>query len=41
MGYYTGNGTTTNGVFALIDDPRQTRESDYIRYTIEARREMV
>lgn len=32
---------TMNGVFALIDDPRQTRESDYIRYTIEARKEMV
>ena len=31
----------TNGGFALIDDPRQTRESDYIRYTIEARKEMV
>ena len=31
---------TMNGVFALIDDPRQTRESDYIRYTIEARKEM-
>ena len=32
---------TMNGGFALIDDPRQTRESDYIRYTIEARKEMV
>ena len=32
---------TMNGVFALIDDPKQTRESDYIRYTIEARKEMV
>ena len=31
----------TNGGFALIDDPRQTRERDYIRYTIEARKEMV
>lgn len=32
---------TMNGDFALIDDPKQTRESDFIRYTIEARKEMV
>ena len=32
---------TMNGGFALIDDPKQTRESDFIRYTIEARKEMV
>ena len=31
----------TNGGFALIDDPKQTSESDYMRYTIQARREMV
>ena len=31
----------TNGGFALIADPRQGRDCDYIRYTIEARKEMV
>ena len=31
----------TNGGFALIDDPRQGRDCDFIRYTIEARKEMV
>lgn len=31
----------TNGGFALIDDPKQTGESDFVRYTIQARREMV
>ena len=30
-----------NGGFALIDDPRQGRDCDFIRYTIEARKEMV
>ena len=32
---------TLNGGFALIDAPKHTRESDFIRYTIEARKEMV
>ena len=31
----------TNGGFALIDDPRQGRDCDFMRYTIEARKEMV
>ena len=31
----------SNGGFALIDDPKQTSESDFVRYTIQARREMV
>ena len=31
----------TNGGFALIDDPRQVRDCDFMRYTIEARKEMV
>jgi len=31
----------TNGGFALIDDPQQGRDCDFIRYTIEARKEMV
>ena len=30
-----------NGGFALIDDPRQGRDCDFMRYTIEARKEMV
>lgn len=30
----------TNGGFALIDDPRQGRDCDFVRYTIQARREM-
>lgn len=31
----------TNGGFALIDDPQQGRDCDFVRYTIQARREMV
>jgi hypothetical protein len=31
----------TNGGFALIDDPRQGRDCDFMRYTIQARKEMV
>lgn len=31
----------TNGGFALIDDPQQGRDCDFIRYMIEARKEMV
>lgn len=31
----------TNGGFALIDDPQQGRDCDFMRYTIQARREMV
>lgn len=31
----------TNGGFALIDDPWQGRDCDFIRYTIQARKEMV
>lgn len=30
----------SNGGFALLDDPKQTSESDFVRYTIEARKEM-
>lgn len=31
----------TNGGFTLIADPRQGRDCDFMRYTIEARKEMV
>lgn len=31
----------TKGGFALIDEPRQWRDCDFMRYTIEARKEMV
>ena len=31
----------SNGGFALIDDPKQTSESDFVRYTVKARKEMV
>ena len=31
----------TNGGFALIDDPQQGRDGDYMRYMINARKEMV
>lgn len=31
----------SNGGFALIDDPKQTSESDFVRYSVNARKEMV
>lgn len=32
---------TASGGFALISDPREERDCDYTRYTVEARKEMV
>jgi hypothetical protein len=40
MSSRTTSGSLINGGFTLTDVPKEGKDADYIRYTLQARREM-